>query len=233
MIKSLILFGWLGWSWIGDNGKTNWTTSPIGLTPDAIEIHEQPQDPPVSPLLSVDLAFTAPILLTHPAPKDIPAGGSFYRIPSDEDPTILELWFVRDDDHVATQLSAHDRLGRPINRTRDLDTGVEEIIPLYEIKEKSAPLDVLKEIRVTLRLTNKVAIANLISWSDSNRLAVASQRFNTNGNAATVRSAVLANINTDIEQQKQIEETARQLQKLRKLVNRSLGAVDDEQGDPE
>ena len=68
------------------------------------------------------MAELAPVLDGHPDPLDVVPGGMFYRLPDPEDAAILTLWYVRDSDHIAQQLSSHDAAGRPIYRSVNLAT---------------------------------------------------------------------------------------------------------------
>ena len=82
---------------------------------------------------AAQMSALAPVLDGHPAPADVIPGGMFYRIPDPEDETILTLWYVRDSDHIAQQLSSHDAAGMPINRSVDLKTRVSTTFKLAEI----------------------------------------------------------------------------------------------------
>jgi len=75
--------------------------------------------PEPEPLLAIyanaaaQVEAQAPLLEDHPSAEDVPAPGE----------TIQELWYVRQNDGISSQLSAHDAEGNPINRTRNLRTG--------------------------------------------------------------------------------------------------------------
>jgi len=79
------------------------------------------------------MADLAPVLDGHPDPLDVMPGGMFYRLPDTEAPDILTLWYVRDSDHIAQQLSSHDAEGIPINRSVNLKTRVLTEYSLDEI----------------------------------------------------------------------------------------------------
>lgn len=86
------------------------------------------------PIIAADqLTLLAPVLTDHPASNAIPTGGMYYRIAGSNE--LITLWFVRDPDHIATQLSAHDDTGVPISKSRNLNTGEEEVINLRKLKE--------------------------------------------------------------------------------------------------
>jgi len=77
----------------------------------------------------------APVLAAHPDPADVMPGGQFYRLPDPEESKILTLWYVRDNDLVAQQLSSHDAAGRPVNRSVNLRTRICTTFVLAEIVE--------------------------------------------------------------------------------------------------
>ena len=177
-----------------------------------------PPTPFVSPLFSVNLDATAPILPAHPTPAEVPSSGSFYRVTNVVNPAVLELWYVRDTDHIATQLSAHDPRGRSIIKTRRIDTGVETTIP---IEETSLDTNTLNAIRAALRQTKQDLLTR-----ESEALeiitAVRDIDIKTNAAAAAVRTG-LTNLvevveNLAILQRKMINEN----QTMRRQQSRAL-----------
>ena len=71
-----------------------------------------------------------PILDAHPEDGEVLTGGMFYRLTNED---IIELWFARDNDHIASQLSAHDKDGNSIIRTFNLKTRKEDTIDMNKI----------------------------------------------------------------------------------------------------
>lgn len=95
---------------------------------------------PPAPLYYAETWDTiAPLLDDHPATEDVPASGMFYRVPDPEDATIHRLFWWRQGDAVATQLSAHDHLKRPIIRTYDPATRKETTIVINELVDNLPP----------------------------------------------------------------------------------------------
>lgn len=84
---------------------------------------------PVYDTLNVSLASSWPLLSEHPATNDIPAAGMTYRLQGNP----ITWWIVRQNDVLASQLSAHNANGEPIARTVNLINGEEEIINLRTI----------------------------------------------------------------------------------------------------
>jgi hypothetical protein len=86
------------------------------------------------------LELSWPLLDDHPATNDIPAHGMTYRLNAYP----VTWWVVRQGDLESTQISAHDDLGRPIYRSRNLGSGVERTISVgaleFAARASVAPL---------------------------------------------------------------------------------------------
>jgi hypothetical protein len=87
------------------------------------------------------LASLAPLLDDHPEAADIPDGGTWYRL---TEATVISLWYVRDTDHISTQLSAHDASGANIRRSINLNTMIEIVVNEDAILDTLKPADKAK-----------------------------------------------------------------------------------------
>lgn len=76
------------------------------------------------------LEHTAPLLADHPATNDVPPDGMFYRLNEGD---VITLWYARQSDLLATQLSAHNAAGEEIVRTVNLRSGEDVSINLRKI----------------------------------------------------------------------------------------------------
>jgi len=102
-----------------------------GITEATVETWVQAQqallDKARAPIRAAEqLSILAPILDDHPESETIPEGGMYYRLSGTNG--IITLWYVRTQDTIATQLSAHAADGTPIIRTRNLATGEDSTI---------------------------------------------------------------------------------------------------------
>lgn len=103
---------------------------------------------------SEQLKRLAPILQDHPAIDEVPAGGLYYRLA--ETNGVFTLWFVRDTDLIATQLSAHDAAGDDIIHSVNLKTGLERTINLVKMTNAKQWKDMADSSSTK---TNKVKVA--------------------------------------------------------------------------
>lgn len=169
-----------------------------------------------SPLLSTSIAPIAPILPGHPAPEDIPDGGAFYRVTNGVDDAVLELWYVRDADHIATQLSAHDAAGKSIIKTRRIDTGVETVIDIEEVSINVTKRD---EARLAARGVRTNAMA-LIGNSTTNIALIKGVNVPTNASTTQVRSGLISLLVRAEEDAKLLKQTQQELKDLAAAVQK-------------
>lgn len=71
-------------------------------------------------LYDIALDSTVPTVTNHPASSEVPVDGLLYRL---LEGTNITLWYVRQGDLLATQLSSHNAAGDHILRTVNLVTG--------------------------------------------------------------------------------------------------------------
>lgn len=153
--------------WTNSAGEGQCSSSLLDVgTNSYVTVSDCPDFPDPEILLpsAVRLGQLAPILADHPATNEVPYGGTFYRVTNDIDPAILELWYVRSEDDVATQLSAHDADGEPISRTRKLSTGEDLIISLKDLEERTADKRTLTALRTELVALRASLLALRSDW---------------------------------------------------------------------
>lgn len=124
---------------------------PPPATPDEIAAAQEAERLRPVTTAAAMLEQTAPLLADHPTTNDIPATGLFYRL--SETGGVVTLWYARQTDLLATQLSAHNAAGEAITRTVNLRTGEDTTINLRKITAATKFSD-LRDAKVTK--TNRV-----------------------------------------------------------------------------
>ena len=136
-----------------------------------------------------------PQLQDHPETNDIPASGMAYCITSAVPSAAAEYYIVRpltNGQFVTTLQSAHDSdTGDPISYSRNLSTGIETEINFREVEGRTAPDNILRQVRKYLKVTNRLAIASIRTDAQTNKAESAILRDAAVSNRASYAEQVI------------------------------------------